>query len=125
MNIDPKTVRNVGDEWSRFDQSSLSDEEAKRIFGEYFAVFPWERLPQGATCFDMGCGSGRWAKLMRPRLVTSIGSIRRRPWMLRETPLHVRRMAPFTVLPWIAVQRHFSLDEGVARYRDIYDRIDT
>ena len=30
-NIDPKTVKSFGDEWSRFDQSSMSQEESKKI----------------------------------------------------------------------------------------------
>ncbi len=67
-NLDVNTVNSFGDEWARFDQSALSEEEANKIFDEYFAVFPWDRLPDGATGFDMGCGSGRWAKLMAPRV---------------------------------------------------------
>lgn len=67
-NLDVDTVNSFGDEWSRFDQSALSEEEAGKIFDEYFAVFPWEKLPRDATGFDMGCGSGRWAKLMAPRV---------------------------------------------------------
>lgn len=67
QNLDEATVNSFGDEWARFDQSSLSEEEANKIFDEYFAVFPWARLPAGATGFDMGCGSGRWARLMAPR----------------------------------------------------------
>jgi len=67
-NLDVDTVNSFGDEWSRFDQTALSEEEAHRIFDEYFAVFPWKTLPKDATGFDMGCGSGRWAKLMAPRV---------------------------------------------------------
>lgn len=67
-NIDLDTVKSFGDEWSRFDQSELSDTEASRIFNEYFSVFPWDRLPDNATGFDMGCGSGRWGKLMASRV---------------------------------------------------------
>ncbi len=67
-NLDVATVNSFGDEWSRFDQTALSEEEARRIFDEYFAVFPWGKLPKDATGFDMGCGSGRWAKLMAPRV---------------------------------------------------------
>lgn len=68
INIDPRTVDSFGDEWSRFDQTDLPEEEARRIFGEYFSVFPWSKLPDGATGFDMGCGSGRWARLVAPRV---------------------------------------------------------
>lgn len=67
-NLDPATVKSFGDEWSRFDQSLLSAEEAQSIFDEYFAVFPWSALPPGASGFDMGCGSGRWARLAAPRV---------------------------------------------------------
>lgn len=67
-NLDVDTVNSFGDEWSRFDQSALSEEEANKIFDEYFAVFTWDRLPENATGFDMGCGSGRWARLMAPRV---------------------------------------------------------
>ena len=31
-NIDKSTVDSFGDEWGRFNQSSLSNEEAKKIF---------------------------------------------------------------------------------------------
>ena len=67
-NLDADTVKSFGDEWSRFDQSELPTAEAQRIFDEYFAVFPWDKLPKNASGFDMGCGSGRWAKLMAPRV---------------------------------------------------------
>ncbi|MCI5164664.1 MAG: class I SAM-dependent methyltransferase [Candidatus Electrothrix sp. GM3_4] len=67
-NIDLKTIAGFGDEWSRFDQSSLSDEESSKIFNEYFSIFPWDELPSGAEGFDMGCGSGRWARLVSPRV---------------------------------------------------------
>ena len=61
-NIDHNTVASFGDEWSRFDQNRLSSQESKKTFEEYFSVFPWGDLPENAVGFDMGCGSGRWAK---------------------------------------------------------------
>lgn len=67
-NLDTATVASFGDEWSRYDQSSLDDAEQRRIFDRYFKIFPWDRLPPGAEGFDMGCGSGRWAQLMQPRV---------------------------------------------------------
>ena len=67
-NIDRATVRDFGAEWRRFDQSAISDAERARMFGEYFAVFPWEKLPPGAQGFDAGCGSGRWAPLVAARV---------------------------------------------------------
>lgn len=67
-NFDKKTVDSFGDEWSRFDQSGMSNEEAQKRFNEYFAVFPWSELKPEAEGFDMGCGSGRWARLVAPKV---------------------------------------------------------
>ena len=67
-NIDHQTVESFGDEWTRFDQSGMADDEAKKVFEEYFAVFSWKDLPKEAEGFDMGCGSGRWARWVAPRV---------------------------------------------------------
>jgi SAM-dependent methyltransferase len=67
-NIDKKTVDSFGDEWGRFDQGGLISAEANKIFDNYFSIFPWDKLPKTAVGFDMGCGSGRWAKLLAPRV---------------------------------------------------------
>jgi ubiquinone/menaquinone biosynthesis C-methylase UbiE len=63
-NVDIKTVEGFGEEWSRFDQTRMSETELNEQFARYFAVFPFESLPAGAEGFDLGCGSGRWAKMM-------------------------------------------------------------
>jgi len=67
-NIDVNTVTGFGDEWHRFDQSSLSDFELKNLFDRYFSIFPWDKLSPESEGFDLGCGSGRWAKLVAPRV---------------------------------------------------------
>lgn len=67
-NLDKNVVDGFGDEWSRFDQSALPSEELERIFDEYFNIFPWEKLLENAVGFDLGCGSGRWAKLVAKRV---------------------------------------------------------
>jgi SAM-dependent methyltransferase len=67
-NIDIKTVEGFGDEWTRFNQTGMSDNESMRIFKDYFAIFPWDALPSEPLGFDLGCGSGRWAKLVATRL---------------------------------------------------------
>ena len=67
-NLDEKTVASFSDEWIRFNQQSMSDEEANIIFSEYFSIFPWDDLPEGAVGFDMGCGSGRWARWVATRV---------------------------------------------------------
>jgi SAM-dependent methyltransferase len=67
-NSDPKTVTSFGEEWSRFNQQQLPYSESKKLFDEYFAVFPWTELPANAEGFDMGCGSGRWARWVAPKV---------------------------------------------------------
>jgi SAM-dependent methyltransferase len=67
-NLDPTTIESFGSEWSKFDQSALSEEELHALFAAYFDIFPWQTLPANAEGFDMGCGSGRWAKLVAPRV---------------------------------------------------------
>jgi ubiquinone/menaquinone biosynthesis C-methylase UbiE len=67
-NLDTEVVAGFGDEWSRFDQSELSETELRRMFDAYFGIFPWDKLPAEAVGFDLGCGSGRWAKLVAPQV---------------------------------------------------------
>jgi SAM-dependent methyltransferase len=67
-NVDDAVVRGFGDEWQRFDQRDLSRAELEAIFTSYFAIFPWQRLPPDAVGFDAGCGSGRWASFVAPRV---------------------------------------------------------
>jgi SAM-dependent methyltransferase len=67
-NIDKHTVNGFGKEWSRFDQSDLSQNELGEIFDSYFSIFPWGDVPEAAVGFDLGCGSGRWANFVAPRV---------------------------------------------------------
>lgn len=67
-NIDNKTVDGFGDEWERFDQSLLSENEHTRMFQAYFSIFPWDILQSNSEGFDLGCGTGRWAKLVAPKV---------------------------------------------------------
>jgi len=67
-NIDWKTVEGFGREWESFDQSALSEAEWRELFDRYFVIFPWDRLPADAEGFDLGCGSGRWAVGVAPRV---------------------------------------------------------
>ena len=67
-NIDTATVSGFGEEWAAFDQSVLPEDERQAMFDGYFAVFPFDAVPPHAEGFDLGCGSGRWAALMAPRV---------------------------------------------------------
>ncbi len=67
-NVDNQVVEGFGYEWSKFDQSNLSNKELMEMFDLYFSIFPWQILPENSIGFDLGCGSGRWAKLVAPRV---------------------------------------------------------
>ena len=67
-NIDINTVKSFGEEWSRYDQAVLKYEEAEKYFNDYFAVFPWEMINSDSVGFDMGCGTGRWARLFADKV---------------------------------------------------------
>jgi SAM-dependent methyltransferase len=69
-NVDERVVAGFGDEWTRFDQSGLTAAELEEIARLYFAGFPWDRVPSWASGFDLGCGSGRWARFVAPRVGT-------------------------------------------------------
>lgn len=67
-NIDLAVVSGFGDEWKRFDQRPVTETEMADLFEGYFRIFPWALLPPGAAGLDVGCGSGRWARLVAPRV---------------------------------------------------------
>lgn len=68
VNADPDVVEGFGREWQRFDHRRINRAEALVLFMRYFAIFPWDTLPEGAAGFDAGCGSGRWARFVAPRV---------------------------------------------------------
>jgi ubiquinone/menaquinone biosynthesis C-methylase UbiE len=70
-NVDAKVARGFGDEWSKFrqDETNLAQDERDTIFQSYFRIFPWDLLPPGGGIgADIGCGTGRWAKMVAPRV---------------------------------------------------------
>ena len=69
-NVDTRVTEGFGDEWTRFDQSALPAAVLAEIFAVYFRCFPWSSLPPRAVGADFGCGSGRWAAAVAPRVGT-------------------------------------------------------
>ena len=67
-NIDAATVTGFGEEWSAYDQQAFAGAEYRSWFDAYFHIFPWDDLPAEAEGFDLGCGSGRWALGVAPRV---------------------------------------------------------
>lgn len=64
-NVDAATVEGFGLEWGRFDQAALPGPERQRLFDAYFSLFSFDPAHEG---FDLGCGSGRWAEIVAPRV---------------------------------------------------------
>ena len=62
------TVNGFGDEWSRFQQQEGDFGDRELMFEDYFKVFPWETLPIDSVGADVGCGSGRWAVMVAPKV---------------------------------------------------------
>ncbi|HLJ28087.1 MAG TPA: class I SAM-dependent methyltransferase [Candidatus Angelobacter sp.] len=71
-NVDPKTVKGFGQEWSTFSQERLSDAEREEVFRKYFCLIDWSKKPLRAL--DMGCGSGRWDILVAPLVVELVAA---------------------------------------------------
>ncbi len=69
-NIDENVVEDFGREWSSFNQSHVPESELNDLFDRYFSIFPFECISDQSTGFDLGCGSGRWAKIMAPKVGT-------------------------------------------------------
>lgn len=67
-NIDPRTVEGFGDEWSAYDQSRFAEVDRDHGYAAYFTIFPFDSLPPNPEGFDFGCGSGRWAAMIRGRV---------------------------------------------------------
>lgn len=67
-NADEKTVGGFGAEWSRFDQTGMSEGERRRYFDGYFSLVDWKQLPPDSVAADIGCGSGRWAIMAAERV---------------------------------------------------------
>lgn len=67
-NFDADTVKSFGSEWHRFDQSGLGKKELERVFNDYFQIVPTEIFDHNSIVADIGCGSGRWASVIAPKV---------------------------------------------------------
>tara|TARA_B110000483_G_scaffold243592_1_gene334390 strand:+ start:9251 stop:10093 length:843 start_codon:yes stop_codon:yes gene_type:complete len=68
--LEEKVIKDFGNEWNEFNQLGLKTEELESNFLQYFNIFPLNELDPSKTGFDLGCGSGRWAKLIAPKVKT-------------------------------------------------------
>lgn len=70
MNKDEKVIEDFGEEWTKYDYTNLDKENLFENFQQYFNIFPWDQISLESQGFDMGCGSGRWAQFVAPRVKT-------------------------------------------------------
>ena len=122
QNLDARTVEGFGDEWSTFDQTEVPAAELDRTFRAYFQVFPWDELPPAAAGFDLGCGSGRWAWFVAPRVgllhcidasESALDVARRR---LRDVPNCELHLASVDALPLADGSMDFGYSLGVLHH---------
>lgn len=66
--LDHNVINDFGSEWVRFSNDTVNKKIQKKIFNEYFAIFPKKKLNKNSIGFDMGCGSGRWAFYVAPHV---------------------------------------------------------
>jgi SAM-dependent methyltransferase len=67
-NVDPRILKSFGQQWRSFDQRDVATEELRTVFDKYFEFFPWSRVGFDSVGLDAGCGSGRWAAFVAPRV---------------------------------------------------------
>jgi ubiquinone/menaquinone biosynthesis C-methylase UbiE len=67
-NVDRRVIDSFGQEWQKFNHATTREQELRSVFEGYFSIFRWEILSKDAVGFDLGCGSGRWAYFVAPRV---------------------------------------------------------
>ena len=67
-NADPEVVKGFGEEWRVFNHKNINQIDLLSAFNQYFNIFPFDKVNQESIGFDMGCGSGRWAKFIAPKI---------------------------------------------------------
>ena len=121
-NIHPATVAGFGEEWSTYDQLVRSESDLRQTFDRYFSEFPWPRLPSNAVGFDAGCGSGRWARFVAPRVGQLIavdpaeGSIQAAAVSLSQIPEANLVRAAAGSLPFRDASMDFGYSLGVLHH---------
>ena len=67
-NIEQQVTKDFGNEWESYNQRLLSTKELNELFNKYFNIFPFDLINKESEGFDMGCGSGRWARFIAPQV---------------------------------------------------------
>jgi 2-polyprenyl-3-methyl-5-hydroxy-6-metoxy-1,4-benzoquinol methylase len=67
-NKNNKVIQEFGDEWTIFNYSKIDKKKLKQNFNEYFSIVSSNFFSKKSIGFDMGCGSGRWAQFVAPKV---------------------------------------------------------
>lgn len=67
-NRDSDTVKAFSAQWSRFEGMSRNPQEVRALFDRFFDVFPWDKVTDKSQGFEMGCGTGRFAQFVAPKV---------------------------------------------------------
>jgi len=67
-NVDWEVVNDFGAEWEEFQFSEHNKHVLHKAWEQYFNIFPWDTISKNSNGFDMGCGSGRWAQFVAPKV---------------------------------------------------------
>lgn len=67
-NKNTKVIKEFGEEWIKFNYSKIDLKKLKQNFDEYFDIVSDDFLSEKSEGFDMGCGSGRWAQFVAPKV---------------------------------------------------------
>jgi hypothetical protein len=68
---DAPVILSFGEEWQQFRHDDAAHDAGLRaVFEAYIRNFPWRELPDHAIGANIGCGTGRWARQVAPRVHT-------------------------------------------------------
>ena len=59
------------------------------LYNNYFSIFPFDNIGKNSVGFDMGCGTGRWAKFVAPK-VKRLNCIEPSKLALKEAKLNLK-----------------------------------
>ena len=63
-----KTIKSFGDEWNLFDHANINIKDLKESYNKNFYLLEEYGLNKNLIGFDMGCGTGRWAQFISPKV---------------------------------------------------------
>lgn len=119
INIDKEVVRSFGEEWEKF--KKFKDADLERTAAMYFDILTGKHLNSDTYAMDMGCGTGRWTKMIADKVkfveaVDPSSSIFVAEHLLKETPNVRLTQASSDTLPFEDETFDFVMSIGVLHH---------